>query len=192
MKNLYNKTVYGVGYIGEGKYKITINTQRTKVSNAWKNMIQRCYKGSETHPSYKDVLVCEEWHNFQNFAKWFEENHIDEWHLEKDILKKGNKIYSPENCCFVPPEINYLFIKCTRKRGEYPIGISLVHDRFQVTLRKNKKTINLGRFDTTEEAFYVYKVAKEDYIKEMAEIWKPLIETRVYEALYNYQVEITD
>ena len=192
MKDLYKKTVYGVGFIGEGEYKITVNNQRTKMSNAWKNMLQRCYKGLETHPSYDKVLVDDRWHNFQNFGKWFEENYVEGWHLDKDILAKGNKIYSPETCCFVPPEINYLFIKCNKSRGEYPIGISLVHNRFQVTLRKNGKTHNLGRFNTIEEAFQVYKFAKETHIKEVADIWKPVIIEVIYNAMYNWVVEITD
>lgn len=196
MKDLYKKTVYGIGFIGEGDYKITIDNQRTNISNTWKNMLQRCYKGSQTHPSYEGIVVDEKWHNFQNFAKWFEDNYNPEtmkgWHLDKDILIKNNKIYSPETCVFVPSEINYLFIKCNKKRGVYPIGISFVHNRFQVTLRKNGKTYNLGRFKTIEESFKIYKEAKESYIKEIANKWKLLIEPKVYEALYNYQVEITD
>jgi hypothetical protein len=192
MKDLYNKTVYGIGYIGEGNYKITINKQRTNISNTWKNMLQRCYKGLKTHPSYIGVTVCDEWHNFQNFAEWFQQNHIKGFVLDKDILIKGNKIYSTKTCCFVPEEINYLFLKCNKKRGVYPIGVSLVHKKFQVTLRKNRKTFNLGRFNTIEEAFQVYKVAKEQYIKEVADKWKEFIDPRVYEAMYNYQVEITD
>lgn len=192
MKDLYKKTVYDVGYVGEGDYKITFNNKRTPTSNTWKNMLQRCYRGSKTHPSYGEVTVVNSWHDFQIFAKWFEENYTKGWHLDKDILVKGNKVYSPENCAFVPPEINYLFIKCNKSRGEYPIGISLVHNRFQVTIRKNGKTHNLGRFHTIEEAFQVYKVAKENYIKEVADKWKPYIEERVYNAMYNWIVEITD
>jgi hypothetical protein len=192
MKNLYNKTVYGVGYIGNGSHKITVNAQRTDASNAWKNMIQRCYKGLESHPSYNKVFVCEQWHNFQNFAKWHEENYIEGWQLDKDILVKGNKIYCPQTCAFVPPEINYLFVKCNKKRGEYPIGVSLVHNRFQATLRKNGKTFNLGRFNTPEEAFESYKGAKEKYIKDIANKWKNEVTEEVYQALVNYIVEITD
>jgi hypothetical protein len=192
MKDLYNKTVYGIGYIGEGNYKITVNKQRTNISNTWKNMLQRCYKGLKTHPSYIGVTVCNEWHNFQIFANWFQQNSVEGFVLDKDILIKGNKIYSPETCAFVPEEINYLFLKCNKKRGVYPIGVSLVHNKFQVTLRKNKKTFNLGRFNTIEEAFQVYKDAKEQHIKEVADKWKDFIDPRVYQAMYNYKVEITD
>ena len=50
----------------------------------------------------------------------------------------------------------------------------------------------MGTFDTSEEAFQAYKVAKEQYIKEVADKWREQIEPRVYKAMYKYQVEITD
>ena len=192
MKNKYKKTVYNVGFIGEGNYKITKNNQRTKASSVWKGMLQRCYKRMDKWESYEHVTVCEEWYNFQNFAEWFENNYVEGWHLDKDILVKGNKVYSPDTCCFVPGEINYLFIKCDKKRGKCPIGVSFVHNKFQVTLRKYGKTYNLGRYNTSEEAFEIYKEAKEKYIKDIANEWKDLISDKVYEAMYNYKVEITD
>ncbi len=192
MKNLHNKTVCNVGCIGVGNYKPTFNGKRTKANEVWKDMLQRCYKYIEINPTYKDCSVVEEWHNFQNFAAWFEENYVEGFELDKDILVKRNKIYSPETCCFVPKKINYLFIKCNKTRGLYPIGVSLVHNRFQTTIRKNGKTINLGRFNTIEEAFKAYKIAKEQYIKEVAEKWKSQITEKVYQAMYNYQVEIID
>ena len=115
------------------------------------------------------------------------------WELDKDILIKGNKIYSPETCAFVPAEINGIFTKTNSKRGVYPIGVSLHKEgRFQAKVLKNKKQAYIGLFDTPEEAFQAYKKAKEEYIKEVADKWKDKIDPRVYEAMYNYQVEITD
>ena len=46
------------------------------------------------------------------------------YHLDKDILVKGNKVYSPETCCFVPQEINSLLVTSVRSRGDQPIGVS--------------------------------------------------------------------
>ena len=51
---------------------------------------------------------------------------------------------------------------------------------------------HLGWFSTEIEAFHAYKVAKEAYVKELAEKWKEQIDPRVYEALMKYEVEITD
>jgi hypothetical protein len=163
-------------------------------------MLQRGYdkRYKEKNPTYINCSVSSFWHNFQNFARWYEENWkpwMDTtWHLDKDILFKGNKIYSPETCCLVPREINLLFVKCDKSRGNLPIGIcnSENKKKFLVSLNKGGKQVHIGTFDTIEEAFQAYKTAKEEYIKEMADVWKPLITKQVYQALINYKVEITD
>lgn len=71
-------------------------------------MLNRCYneKCQEKHPSYIECTVCDEWHNFQVFAKWHEENYINGFHLDKDIRIKGNKTYSPSACSFVSQSDN--------------------------------------------------------------------------------------
>ena len=111
----YEKRYYGVGYLGEGKYKMSENRKLTKCYKAWYHMLQRCYdhKLHERYPTYKDCKVSEEWHNFQNFGKWFDDNYYEiegeTMTLDKDILTKHNKIYSPETCIFVPQK-NKCFI----------------------------------------------------------------------------------
>ena len=50
----------------------------------------------------------------------------------------------------------------------------------------------VGTYDTPEEAFYAYKPVKEAHIKSLAEKWKDQIDPRVYEALMNWTIEITD
>jgi hypothetical protein len=141
--------------------------------------------------------VCEEWYNYQVFAKWYEENWKpwmnSSWHIDKDILVKGNKIYSPETCCFVPVEINSLFTKNNKNRGDFPIGVTNQGKKFSARLSKSKKIrFNAGLFDTPEEAFQAYKIEKESYIKEVSNRWRSLISSKVYQAMYNYKVEITD
>ena len=121
-------------------------------------------------------------------------------HLDKDILYKGNKIYSPENCCFIPYRINLLFTKSDKTRGEYPIGITYDKrsDKIMVqcnTHENNKsKKVHLGSFPLNRpfQAFYAYKTFKENYIKQVADEYKNLIPKKLYEALYKYKVEIND
>lgn len=195
IKNKEKFSVFGVGYLGKGYYKAG-----SYKYNTWIGILRRCYdfKYQERQPTYRDSLVIKEWHNFQNFAQWFEENYNPEimegWALDKDILLKGNKIYSPETCCFVPQEINNLFTKRQNKRGNNPIGVYLEKgtNKFKSQININKKKINLGRFNSPEEAFQAYKITKEQYIKQLADKWKDQIDPRVYQALYNYTVEITD
>ena len=108
---------------------------------------------------------------------------------------KGNKIYSPETCAFVPTEINTLLISCKTTRGKYPIGVTLNKGggkKFIAQITKNKKHFHLGYYGTPEEAFEAYKEAKEEYIKEVANKWRSQITEEVYNALINYKVEIDD
>jgi hypothetical protein len=195
VKNPYSPSVFGVGYVGQGKHALSTGKKQTKVYNTWNSFIERSYdeKYHMRCPSYKDVTVCEEWHNFQNFAQWFYENYNPEtmqgWQLDKDILIKGNKIYSPETCCFVPQEINTLFSK---KQNDLPTGVTKVKNKYRARIHKNGKYKCLGYFNTIKEAFQVYKITKEEWIKEIADKWKNLITEQVYEALINYKIEITD
>jgi len=194
VRNPYHPALYGIGYYGQGKYEHYKDKTPTICCRRWRSLIERSgsIKLKEIYTTYKDVTVCEEWKCFQNFAEWFEKNYIDGWDLDKDILVKGNKVYSPETCCFIPHEVNSMIVKSDKNRGECPIGVRKIYNRFQARINKGDQLINLGRFDKKEEAFRAYKIAKEDYIKEVADKYKHQLPEKVYEALYNYQVEITD
>ena len=195
VRNPYFPSVWGIGFIGSGSYKASKGSKKYKVYETWNSMLGRCYNENfkEKHPSYKGCAVTEDWHNFQNFAKWFYENYKDGFALDKDILVKGNKIYSPETCAFVPHKINLLFVKGGKTRGDLPIGVRKDGNKYssRIRLRGNKAT-HLGLFDTPEEAFLAYKIAKEKHIKNIADEWKDKIDLKVYDAMYNYKVEITD
>lgn len=211
VKNPYHPSIYGVGYLGEGKYKPSKNGKSTKAYKVWLKMLQRCYEPYylNRYPTYRDCYVCEKWHNFQNFAEWWEKKvyncNNEKMCLDKDILIKGNKIYSPETCLILPERINTLFIKCDALRGKYPIGVYEYYDKkgykylhVQCSIfNKDKKTSfpkSLGYFPINEpfHAFYTYKIFKENYIKQVADEYKDLIPTKLYEAMYRYEVEIND
>ncbi len=90
------------------------DNKTTKVYNTWFNMMRRCYNPNcEDYELYKDCTVCKSWHNFQNFAEWWESNYYEiegeRMSLDKDIIKKDNKIYSPSTCCIVPDKLNTAF-----------------------------------------------------------------------------------
>lgn len=202
----YERRTWNIGFIGEGKYKSSENSKKTRVYQTWVNMFTRCYseKFHEKRPTYINCEVLEEWHNFQNFAKWYYENYYEiegeTMCLDKDILIKHNKIYSPETCIFVPNRINSLFEKSDKSRGNSVIGMYERSDngKYQVCCHifnpetgksKNEK---LGYYDTQEKAFEVYKYYKEKNIKEIADYYFGRIPKRLYDGMYSYEVEITD
>lgn len=200
----YERSVYGKGYLGEGEYLCSINRIATKVYKVWFEMLKRCYcsQYQEKQPTYKGCKVCDEWLNFQNFAKWYQENYYDVpgevMNLDKDILVKGNKIYSPETCVVVPKRINNLFTKTNARRGNYPIGVCWKENNKKFESNCNiyengrKKKIHIGLYNTPEEAFDSYKEFKERYIKQIADEYKEQIPSELYKALYEYEVEIDD
>lgn len=192
ISNPYHRGVHGIGYMGVGKYD-----SNDKSHSTWSSMMSRCNGdyAKERSPTYKYASVCQDWECFQIFADWYEENwqsHMKGWHLDKDILIKGNKHYSPETCELVPPEINSLFLRSQNSRGKYPIGVSKRGNRFRSKIRRKNILYSLGTFATIEEAFNAYKTAKESWIKEVADFWRPNISEKLYKAMYNYKIEITD
>ena len=116
------------------------------------------------------------------------------WQLDKDVLAKGNKIYSEQTCSFLPREINTLFTSRAKLRGSCPIGVSFHESarKYQANFRENGQLRYLGLHQTQEEAFSVYKEAKENYVKQVALRYKDLIREDVYLALLNWTVDIDD
>lgn len=205
IKNPYFPEVYGVGMIGV-KYSSSVNGNMSKEYITWVTMIRRCYdlEYKRCCPTYKECSVCEEWllyenfyewlHSQENFEKWY---NGEKWAIDKDILIKGNKIYSPNTCCLVPHNINSLFAKRNAKRGNLPIGVVYYKplNKYKAQYDNNVgKNIHIKYCKTPEEAFQAYKIYKENLIKQIAqdEYDKGNIIKKCYDAMMSYQVEITD
>lgn len=198
IKNPYSK-LCGVGLLGDTT-TTDVNGNVKKSYNAWKGMIHRCYNEKEHKraPTYQNCSVCEEWLYYSNFEQWWDNNYYEingqEMHLDKDILIKGNKIYSPQTCVIVPQDINSLFMRKSAKREGLPIGVTFFKrdKKYMANICKFGKQHYLGLYNTPEEAFKVYKQTKEQHIKEVAEKYKDKIPQKLYKALYKWEVEITD
>ena len=139
--------------------------------------------------------------NFKSYEYFYEWCHkqigfgVRGFEMDKDLLVKGNKVYSESTCVFIPVEINLLLNKCEASRGEHLIGVNWCkRDKaFKAMVNKNKgRSEYLGLFKTEIEAFNAYKQAKEAFVKEQAEKWEYEIDLRAYNALMSYTVDIDD
>lgn len=171
-KDRLNPSIYGVGFIGIGKFKSCKGKSKSKIYQTWQHMLARCYcnKTQKIQPTYIGCTVCIEWHNFQNFAEWHQKNYIDGFFLDKDIKRPGNKVYSPDNCLFVPSSINNLLTDCRSSRGEFPIGayFNKKSKRYRAQIRIDGECVHLGLFKTAKEASEHYKSAKNSEINRKA------------------------
>ena len=199
VKDTYLPSVYGIGVFGT-KYPSRVNGAITKEYMLWIDMLKRCYSDDfkKKHPTYEGCEVSDNFKSYEYFYEWCNEQigfGNQWWHLDKDLLIKGNKVYSEDSCVFIPKEINTLLTKSTASRGEYPIGVSWskTSKAFVAQVGKNKgRSEYLGYFNTEIEAFNAYKQAKEAFVKEQAAKWKDKIDLRAYNALMSYEANIDD
>lgn len=203
IKDVLHPSVYGVGYLGDGSYKATNSTGRknTPAYEVWLGMLKRCYNPENlknVRPSYKDVIVCSEWHCFQTFADWFVKNHKEGYDLDKDLKLIGNKVYSPEYCSFIPREVNSLFTGTADNR-ELPRGVHFCNTKKKyiaqihkgaVTKSNKRKQTYLGTYDTKEEAINAYLNAKTEHCRCIAEKYKDVICDEIYFNITNRVKEL--
>ena len=197
IKSKFYPTVCGVGYLGD----LEIDKDSY---NCWQRMIYRCFSEEfkNNNITYKNCKVCDEWLCYSDFKEWYDKHYYEiegeNIHLDKDILIKGNKIYSPETCVFVPENINKIVELRANDRGEFPIGVYKCKNnknkpyQAHIKYKDDKNHTFLGSFETVEEAFNCYKKAKENEIKRMADYYKDKIPNKLYNALYNWEVLIND
>lgn len=170
----------------------TINGKRIpcKFYRTWKHMIHRAYGKTfqSNNPTYIGVSVCEYWLTFSNFKKWME---AQDWHgneLDKDIINPNNKIYSPDNCCFVSSRVNLLLGDCRARRGEYPIGVyfNRVRNKFQAYCSDgNGADKHLGYYKTPELAHAAWLKFKLSVIDEVI---ATLTDIRVIDGLMRHKL----
>ena len=190
------KTVQGVGindYVG----KIYINGEIIKSYKFWGNMLCRCYnkKFQEKFTNYKGCTVCDEWLSFSNFKKWFDENYrfdLEEkgirLELDKDLLVKGNKIYSPRRCVFIPKKINGFLtnIQKSNTSGYAGVYFDKVNNKWVAQKRdfETGKRIKIGSYNSKIKASIKYDLYREKDVEKAKKYLKSLgYNNKVLEAL---------
>lgn len=195
VKDLLKKNVFGIGCIGVGEYKCRVtekNSSCTKEYQTWNAMLNRCYGANRdegTLRNYEDCYVCDDWHNFQNFAKWCQtqpEMLFKGSSLDKDILVDGNREYAPDKCCFVPTALNTAVTSAKHTNTTGAVGVWASGENFAAEITLCGKSVSIGSFDSVRKAEYMHKVVKSAYIKGLSEVYKDFISHQVYEKLQTW------
>ena len=191
VKNPFRKNVHGVGYMGDGEHT-TITSKRQY--NIWQGMLERCYySGHPKHESYKDVIVCDEWHNFQNFAEWcltqdgFKNKCFE---IDKDFMVSGNRTYAPDKCCFIPAAVNSFFLNgrgLTKKDKSLGTGVT---ETPSGTFRTCLNDTKLGTFPSQRQAELAFTNYKKYSLWLLASEFKDQLDNRVYKRLLELSTPI--
>lgn len=157
------------------------------------NMYDRCYRESylQKNPKYRGCTICDEWLNdHEAFYNWVAENYYiidgEQIDLDKDILVKGNKIYSPKTCIYAPHSINTFYENMIRKPTLLPSG------RYQMQMQVGGKRVTIGTFDTEEEAKLEFIKHKEAALIAKADLYKDKIPAKLYDSMVNFKLELSD
>lgn len=187
VKNPLAKTVYGVGYVGIGPHRVSLNSKKNAAYQCWYDMLERCYseKLLRMRPTYKGCVVCDEWHNFQTFADFYHNDPYrqDGWELDKDLIVPGNKEYGPNVCAFVPSHLNSILSDHRGARGNLPQGVNIKGNNYQAKISKDGVRVNIGHYPTQELAYAVYESEKLKYLKEVANRYIGKVDQRVIDSL---------
>lgn len=182
--------VYGVGINDIRSIKSTELVEgvrqilwRCPYYEVWLSVLQRCYSDNfhKQYPTYLGCTVEPSWLLFSEFKSWMASQDWVGNRLDKDILVKGNKHYSPTTCCFVPNYVNTCLLLSQASRANLPIGVSLYHHNssnpkiYKAVIknrRYGKDTEVLGRFFTPSEAHKAWQVKKIEIIKLVIDDYK--------------------
>lgn len=157
----------------------------------WHAMLGRCYY----YDNYKNkAIVCDDWLHFPNFARWVREYPFkfeSDWHLDKDIIIKGNKIYAPEFCSFVPRRINNAFAERKNESKELPLGVSKSGNSKYKCRYYNLagERVQVCGFDDPNQAYKCFVKNKERVMRELAEFYRDNLDPRVYNSLITFKQE---
>ena len=195
-----SKLIFGVG-VNDSVYNVYKYVNNTLVwkcpyYTSWVSILRRSYSQfcHKKNPAYIGCAVCEEWHLFSTFKSWMEVQEWEDKHLDKDLLKRGNRVYSPETCVFISGTLNSFMTERGAKRGEYPVGVHLhkPNGKFASQCRNpfTLKKENLGMFDYPHQAHAAWLIRKQQLAFELASVQtNPVVAAALINRYIKYEEE---
>lgn len=209
LKYLNRPSVFGIGYLGYGRFvpgERRMEAWQERINPVlhrhWRHVLERTIAGRDIK-RYEDCQVVEEWYNFQNFCEWAikqknstrKEENGRLWHLDKDMVSRGNRLYCPELCVFLPNEVNAFYTKKEIGNTGYP-GVNYIKpgsknakEGYIARCCIGEERKYLGYYYSPEQAFEKYRQCKEAAARELANKWEGEIDPRVIEYLATFKLD---
>lgn len=200
-ERIENRLAYrkaGVGNFVNYPIPGIVDRKQLKVYRVWSSMISRCYSiSNQSYGRYggRGVYVCNEWHEFQNFAAWYYDQYQeDDWHIDKDILSPADDVrYSPETCVFIPAVLNTLLATMQDQMRDLPMGVLKSKTEGVYYCQYNSKGVKqYKRFTNIYDAAVHYKINKELEITRLTEEYKGKLPEHIYQFFINYSIDIRE
>ena len=166
----------------------------TQAYQTYNAMVSRTKTGGKVQARYPTYIGASNgFEDFQTFADWATQQvgyGVPGFHLDKDLLVPGNKVYSPETCCFLPGEINNALRRGrSSKKSDCPVGIHHNNKNgLAACIGIHGKTVFLASTPTSTKADMahlsrVYEKAKSAYLNALAVEHQLNLDPRAFEAL---------
>lgn len=194
VRNPFEKHSNGLSFTGYGYCCKIPKKNRDEIYRMWRGVVQRTlsekYEMHKTNRSYDGATLCDRWHNFQTFCQDVYENagYKSGYQIDKDLLLKGNKHYSPETCCFLPAYINLTISIMYKTGNSLPVGVNIKGSHYEAAISCRGRRKLLGSFLKVEDAHTAYVKAKESYVKDLALEYKEVLGKTEFDALMSWTV----
>ena len=193
VKDVFAKTVRGVGFVGNYKGEV----KKNRFYQTWKLLLDRCFptEHREKHPTYENCTICDDWLCFDEFQRDCQEligyeqkleyPHID-FQLDKDILLHNNKHYNKENCIWLPQKLNSFFTNINSRNKTGFEGVSQTkHKNYATCISIDGKTRYIASSKTPFEAYLKYCKVKSEVLEMYLTDEFVFLDERIKEALRN-------
>lgn len=180
-----NGVIHGWG-INDADYKTSLmypTPWECPIYARWRSMFNRCKGKPRPTRAYDNCEIDEKFKYLSDFIAWsktegFSPENSKLAHLDKDIKIRGNKLYSPDTCVFVPRTINSIIVDLGKQNEDYPAGVikrksNWTGKPFLTGCLMNKgKMQYLGVRETPEECHALWQSAKAEIILDLLPEYK--------------------